>query len=92
MILLYYYVYYHSDGKKKRIAVTFSVCVCVCVCVCVFQIPFSLAVEMWENMRHKGFSCFDEFNPHSEHLQVRPLVFKVCKGTAKLIIPWPTGE
>ena len=85
MILLYYYVYYHSDDKEKKLLL-------LSLCVCVFQIPFSLAVEMWENMHHKGFSCFDEFNPHSEHLQVSPLVFKVCKGTAKLIVPWLTGE
>ncbi|KAK7477454.1 hypothetical protein BaRGS_00031278 [Batillaria attramentaria] len=33
------------------------------------QIPFSLAIEMWENEQHRGRSCFDEFNPHSAHLQ-----------------------
>lgn len=33
------------------------------------QIPFSLAVEMWENPEHKEASCFDEFNPDSEHLK-----------------------
>ncbi|XP_076463699.1 zinc carboxypeptidase-like [Babylonia areolata] len=32
------------------------------------QIPFCLALEIWENKQHKGHSCFDQFNPHSEQL------------------------
>ncbi|KAK7104536.1 hypothetical protein V1264_019234 [Littorina saxatilis] len=36
----------------------------------VVKIPFSLAIEMWEHQHHEGPSCFDEFNPHSEHLRV----------------------
>ncbi|KAL8622849.1 hypothetical protein ACOMHN_026970 [Nucella lapillus] len=32
------------------------------------QIPFSLALEIWENRDHTGRSCFDQFNPHSQRL------------------------
>uniref|UniRef100_A0A0B6YQ37 Peptidase M14 domain-containing protein n=1 Tax=Arion vulgaris TaxID=1028688 RepID=A0A0B6YQ37_9EUPU len=35
----------------------------------VAEVPFSLAIEMWEHEHHTGRSCFDEFNPKSEHLQ-----------------------
>ncbi|GFO34912.1 carboxypeptidase a1-like [Plakobranchus ocellatus] len=40
------------------------------------KIPFSLAIELWEHRHHRGRSCFDEFNPENEDLQVGLAIFE----------------
>ncbi|CAG5114649.1 unnamed protein product [Candidula unifasciata] len=59
----------------------------------VASVPFSLAVEMWGHENHTGSSCFDEFNPRSEHLQEEvALVHPLYVEMLSYLLTWKTRK